>query len=299
VYLRGSRQRVLDPKAVLARGALADAQGIVVADCTEERSEDAESGVEPGVATAIASDSAHCQQLQSDKWVRSSPLRPPPPAHPRAPLRKGAGRCFPPVPSPLGGRMYWAWLPGPLLLVTTGNGTESWTLRSCKRSFLAVSVMICSWSRWFSFCSECRALSISTTAGNRKGKGDRVRGEMADGRKRRRGSTGDTAIRPHRGRRPLPAHSPAARYSPMAQTGLCPPPGSFACAQTPSGLPRKHAEGPLLPQPMPRVTHCSRRLPRCPASPGAARCSGWPGEHSPAARCCCRTRSGRRGWAGC
>lgn len=62
----------------------------------------------------------------------------------------------------LGGRMYWAWLPGPLLVVTTGKGTESWTLRSCKRSFLAVSVMICSWSRWFSFCSECRALSIST-----------------------------------------------------------------------------------------------------------------------------------------
>lgn len=44
----------------------------------------------------------------------------------------------------LGGRMYWAWLPGPLLLVTTGKGTESWTLRSCRRSFLAVSVMICS-----------------------------------------------------------------------------------------------------------------------------------------------------------
>lgn len=74
MYLRGSGERVLDPKAVLARGALADAQGIVVADCTEERSEDAESGVEPDVATAIARDSAYRQWLQRDKWVRSSPL---------------------------------------------------------------------------------------------------------------------------------------------------------------------------------------------------------------------------------
>lgn len=73
VYLRGSGERILDPKAVLAWGALADAQGIV-ADCTEERSEDAESGVEPDIATAIAKDSACCQWLQRDKWVISSPL---------------------------------------------------------------------------------------------------------------------------------------------------------------------------------------------------------------------------------
>lgn len=81
VYLRGSGERVLDPKAVLARGALADAQGIIVADCTEERSEDEDSGVEPEVATAIekeinGSDPPHCDA---------------PPAHPMALLGKGTG----------------------------------------------------------------------------------------------------------------------------------------------------------------------------------------------------------------
>lgn len=71
--------------------------------------------------------------------------------------------------------MYWAWLAGPLLLVTTGKGTESWTLRSCRRSFLAVKVMICSCNRWFSFCKECRALSISTTAGSENRKKGRIK----------------------------------------------------------------------------------------------------------------------------
>ena len=32
---------------------------------------------------------------------------------------------------------------------------------------------------------------------------------------------------------------------------LCPPLGSLACGQNPSWLPHKHAQGPLLPQPVP------------------------------------------------
>lgn len=122
--------------------------------------------------------------------------------------------------------MYWAWLPGPLLLVTTGKGTESWTLRSCKRSFLAVSVMICSWSRWFSFCSECRALSISTTAEKRRGEGGQGQGRE-QGMEEREGDPQKVPQLDHTGGGdwsqitvPLPATPPVAQTRALSPTQL-------------------------------------------------------------------------------
>lgn len=95
MYLGGSGERVLDPKAVLARGALADAQGIVVAHWKEERSENRESGVEPDVATAVALPPVAAATEMGQTH----------PCPPQGPPTRGAQSDASHRPSPLVGRM--------------------------------------------------------------------------------------------------------------------------------------------------------------------------------------------------